>query len=220
MAAGLVLLGASAYAAESFRFVGDDGTVYYTNAPTDPAYRRMGFVSGTTAGWLRMPPGDGGASYGEHIRQASEQYGVPEKLVQAVIRVESAYNPRAVSPKGARGLMQLMPATASLLGVRDSFDPIENINGGVRHLRGLLERFGQDVALAVAAYNAGEHAVTQYGGVPPYAETRGYVAKVLSLFRGSSESPAATPAALSQTYRVTADDGTLVYTNIPPRGRR
>jgi soluble lytic murein transglycosylase-like protein len=224
----LMSLTTGAYANESFRFVGADGTVYYTNAPTDPAYRRMGFVSGTAAGFLRLPPSTQSEGVVEHIKQAAERYGVPENLVKAVIRVESAFNPRAVSPKGARGLMQLMPQTASLLGVRDSFDPGENIDGGVRHLRHLLERFGNDVRLALAAYNAGEQAVTNYRGVPPYAETQGYVAKILSIVNGSPDSRAAATAesaeprtdALSRTYRATDTDGTVIYTNIPPNGRR
>jgi soluble lytic murein transglycosylase-like protein len=225
LAIALGSLTTGAYANESFRFVGADGTVYYTNAPTDPAYRRMGFVSGTAAGFLRLPSAIQNEGVVEHIKQASERYGVPEQLVKAVIRVESAFNPRAVSPKGARGLMQLMPQTASLLGVRDSFDPAENIDGGVRHLRHLLERFGNDLRLALAAYNAGEQAVTTYRGVPPYAETQGYVAKILSLVNGSeSAAPTASaesrPDALSRTYRATDTDGTVIYTNIPPNGRR
>src|SRR5262249_57921463 len=92
---------------------------------------------------------------------------------------ESEFNPRAVSRKGARGLMQLMPATASSLSVRDSFDPYENIDGGVRHLRRLLDRFHGNIPLAVAAYNAGEQTVINYHGVPPYRETRRYVSKIL-----------------------------------------
>src|SRR2546427_10297057 len=116
----------ASFAAETFRFQASDGTVYYTNAPNDPAYRRMGFRSGTAAGWLRLPPSEGGTDYVRYVKEAAERYGVPEKLVSAVIRVESGFNARAVSPKGARGLMQLMPQTASLLGVQDSFDPGEN----------------------------------------------------------------------------------------------
>ncbi len=200
-----------------FRFQGADGTVYYTNAPTDPAYQRMGFVSGTKAGWLRPPAPEATVLYLDHARRAAERYGVPEKLISAVIRVESGFNARAVSPKGARGLMQLMPETASLLGVRDSFDPADNIDGGVRHLRQLLDRFNS-VSLALAAYNAGEHAVTQYRGIPPFAETQGYVQKVLAYFHGDDATARA--AASMTTYKLVANDGTITYTNIPPAGRR
>ena len=149
-----VLVGtAPAHAADTFRFEGSDGTVHYTNAPTDPAYRRMAFT-GTRAGWLRIPPAEARTLYAQHIKDASVRYGVPEKLIHAVIRVESGFNSRAVSSKGAQGLMQLMPGTASVLGVRNSFDPGQNIDGGVRHLRGLIDRFGNNLPFAIAAYNA------------------------------------------------------------------
>ena len=170
--------------AETFRFVAADGTVYYTNAPTDPAYRKFGQATGTTAGWLRLPTPEPTTGYLGHIKQAASRYGVPERLVSAIIRAESDFNPHAVSSKGARGLMQLMPQTASMLGVRNSFDPGENIDGGVRHLRGLLDQFG-NVSLAVAAYNAGSQAVTYYRGVPPYPETHAYVSRILALIDGS-----------------------------------
>lgn len=111
------------------------------------------------------------------ITEAAARHDVDPNLVRAVIKVESAYKPKARSHKGAMGLMQLMPATAREYGVRNAYDPAENINAGVRHLRMLLDRF--DVRLAVAAYNAGAGAVQRYGGIPPYRETRDYVRKVL-----------------------------------------
>ncbi len=114
-----------------------------------------------------------------HIKQVALRHGISPLLVAAIIEAESEFNPRAVSRKGARGLMQLMPATASSLSVHDSFDPYENIDGGVRHLRRLLDRFHGNLPLAVAAYNAGEQKVIDYGGVPPYRETRRYVSKIL-----------------------------------------
>jgi len=114
-----------------------------------------------------------------HIKQVALRHGISPLLVAAIIEAESEFNPRAVSRKGARGLMQLMPATASSLSVRNSFDPYENIDGGVRHLRRLLDRFHGNIPLAVAAYNAGEQTVINYHGVPPYRETRRYVAKIL-----------------------------------------
>ena len=211
--------------AETYRFVTPDGTVHLTNAPTDPRYQRLAAVSGTAAGWLRLPAGDR-AGYAGEIRTAATRYGVPEQLVSAVIRVESGFNARAVSPKGARGLMQLMPETASTLGVRDTFDPRENIEGGVRHLRGLMDRFGNDLPLVLAAYNAGERAVMGYGGIPPYRETREYVTRVLRLFDEDAEESVnskgksgAGPNLPPSMYRTVADDGTVTYTNIPPRGR-
>jgi soluble lytic murein transglycosylase-like protein len=204
--------------AETFKLTEPDGTTHFTNAPTDPRYRRMGFTSGTSAGWLRLPPSaaaDGGL-YNQEIRDAAERYGVPVKLVSAVIRAESGFNPRAVSRSGAQGLMQLMPGTASILGVRNSFDPRENIDGGVRHLRGLLDRFPHSLPLAIAAYNAGERAVTQHRGIPPYPETQEYVTKVMQ-FYGAPIGGGTTPS--SRVYQTVAPDGTVTYTNIPPRGR-
>ncbi len=118
----------------------------------------------------------------ELAHTTAERHGVNPKLVEAVITVESGWNPWVVSPKGAKGLMQLMPQTAARLGVRDPFDPYENIVGGVRHLRELLDEFG-DLRLALAAYNAGAEAVHSYGGIPPFPETQAYVPKVLSLLR-------------------------------------
>ena len=114
-----------------------------------------------------------------HIREVAGRYAIPPILVAAIIEAESDFNPRAISRRGARGLMQLMPGTASSLQVSDSFDPYENIEGGVRHLRRLMDRYPGDLSLVLAAYNAGEQAVTVYGGVPPYLETRRYVDRIL-----------------------------------------
>ncbi len=118
-----------------------------------------------------------------HIREVATRYGVSPRLVAAIIEAESSFNPRAVSRRGARGLMQLMPATASYLAITDSFDPYKNIEGGVRHLRQLIDRFNGNLPLVLAAYNAGEGAVRRYGGVPPYRETRRYVARILRRLR-------------------------------------
>jgi soluble lytic murein transglycosylase-like protein len=117
-------------------------------------------------------------SFAAEIRAASKAYGVEEAVVRAIIHAESAYRPHVQSNKGAQGLMQLIPATARRFGVADSFDPAQNIDGGVQYLAWLLKRYGQDVTLAAAAYNAGEGAVDKYGGVPPYRETQNYVVRV------------------------------------------
>lgn len=113
------------------------------------------------------------------IHKAAERYEVDPALVKAIIMAESSYNPRAVSKKGARGLMQLMPRTAKALGVEDSFDPADNINAGVRYFKQLLDQFNGNVKLAVAAYNAGSRKVKKYHGIPPFKNTRYYVAKVI-----------------------------------------
>ena len=119
------------------------------------------------------------AAINAHIVEVATRYGVEPKLVAAVVAVESQFNARAVSRRGAEGLMQLMPATAADLEVQDSFDPRDNIDGGVRHLKRLMARFHNDVPLALAAYNAGEQAVINHRGIPPYRETRQYVVRVL-----------------------------------------
>ncbi|MFB3777430.1 MAG: lytic transglycosylase domain-containing protein [Bryobacteraceae bacterium] len=122
----------------------------------------------------------------EFVRKAAELHDVDPLLVHSVIKAESAYNPFALSPKGARGLMQLMPATARRFGVSNSYSMTENVSAGVRYLRYLMDMFG-DTKLAVAAYNAGEEAVIRYGGVPPYRETQNYVRTVSAAYDGARE---------------------------------
>jgi len=121
--------------------------------------------------------------YDNYIREAAALYQIPEALVRAVIRVESDFDPRAVSPANARGLMQMIPETAERMLVSDVFDPRQNIFGGVRYLRVLANTFNGDLALTVAAYNAGEGAVIRNGGIPPYPETQDYVVRVIGYYR-------------------------------------
>jgi len=117
----------------------------------------------------------------------ARRHGLDPDLVLAVVSVESGFRPQAVSPKGAQGLMQLMPKTASSLGVADAFDPTQNLDAGTRHLGQLLTLYGGDLTRALAAYNAGEGAVHRHGGVPPYRETRAYVKRVLERYRGQTK---------------------------------
>ena len=118
------------------------------------------------------------------ISAVATRYGMSADLIAAIIEAESEFNPRAVSRTGARGLMQLMPETAAMLGVSDPFDPLENIEGGVRHLCSLMDRFNGNLPLVLAAYNAGERAVIRHGGIPPYGETRQYVTRILRKLAG------------------------------------
>lgn len=148
------------------------------------------------------------------VRRAASQLDVEPELIHAVIRQESGYDPYAVSHKGAKGLMQLMPATAKRFGVKDVFDPAENVQGGVKYLRQLLDRYDGDRRLALAAYNAGEGAVDRFGGIPPYRETQDYVDRIV----GASEADMTADLAELQTgesvvLRVTATEqgGTLLF---------
>ena len=182
-----------------------------TRARADVEYQRVTYTPARSATPRPSTPGDHGA-YAREIAEAAALYAVPERLIWAVIRVESGFDPRAVSPKGARGLMQLMPETAAILGVQDAFDPRENIHAGTRHLRAMMVRFRYDLRLAVAAYNAGVKPVAAYRGVPPYPETRQYVRQVLHFYELPVEWR---PEPVRGTHRVVRADGTIVYTNIP-----
>lgn len=126
----------------------------------------------------------------EIFQRAAERYQVPVNLLKAVAKAESGFNPNAVSPAGAQGVMQLMPATAAGLGVLDSFDPEQNIMGGAHYLSGMLERYHGDVRLTLAAYNAGSGNVSKYGGVPPFPETQNYIKKVLGYMGQELSAPA------------------------------
>jgi len=164
----------------------------------------------------RLPSGqtvDSQSSLGHMARQAAARAAVDPALVDAVIQVESEYNPGAVSPKGAIGLMQLIPATARRFGVADPFDPVENLKGGTTYLRYLLDLFGGDVPLALAAYNAGENAVLRSNGIPPFEETQGYVRKVTALYglTGGERWPTLTPRRPIYSYVDAA--GVVHFTN-------
>ena len=136
-----------------------------------------------------------GTEYDAIIEKAAKKYDIDASLVSALIRAESNFQPRAVSRKGARGLMQLMPATARRLSVSHPFDPASNVQGGVRYLRELVDRFGNHPELVLAAYNAGEGAVEAYGGVPPYRETVAYVNRIMGWWQPAASAPSQASAA-------------------------
>jgi len=192
-----ILFLAAPVQAEFYRYIDDQGVVHLTNMPTEPTYKKIepsrksnvtrssNWIKISPARKLFLPKAKGkktNSAYDMHIMKSCMQYGLDHNLVRAVIKAESAFDPLAVSPKGAMGLMQLMPGTSKDLGVVNPFDPAENIEGGVRYLKTLLDCFENNVTLALAAYNAGPEAVREHGGIPPYNETRTYVRKVLDLY--------------------------------------
>jgi soluble lytic murein transglycosylase-like protein len=166
-----------------YRYVDERGVVHFTNAPSDSRYSKITALrSLATRPRPKFVSRARVRTYDDLIKRASRRHGVPPALVKAVIHAESAFNPRAVSPKGAMGLMQLMPATAQLLGVAQPFHANQNVHGGTRYLRSLHDRYGSWTH-TLAAYNAGPSAVDHYRGIPPFDETRRYVKRVLSYYR-------------------------------------
>jgi len=178
----------SARAEVIYSFTDDHGVVHFTNVPTDERY--IPFIgSGANPRKSRRASNNGHPvaslkmQYGPVIKEVARAHALEDALLHAVITVESAYNPRAVSKKGAAGLMQLMPETAQRYGVTDRFDPVQNLHGGARYLTELLRMFNGNLSLTLAAYNAGENNVVKYGNrIPPFQETRNYVPKVLDLY--------------------------------------
>lgn len=155
-----------------------NGVLTFTNTPNHTGYRRILREASNSSPTSRAF----NASYDSLIRTASGRHSVDADLVRAVIKTESDFNPAARSHKGAMGLMQLMPDTARLHNVLDAYDPGENVEGGVRHLRMLLDRYQGNLELSLAAYNAGSGAVEKHRGIPPYVETREYVRRVLQFY--------------------------------------
>lgn len=177
--------------ADIYKYVDSDGRTYYTDEPKSGLYKRIikskairhvNYFSNTSPRIGRYSSANK-MRFAELIAQTAAKHQVDAKLVHAVIQTESAYNSGAISPKGAVGLMQLMPATAQRFGVMDSTDPNQNVDGGTRYLKHLIAMFEPNLDLAVAAYNAGENAVIKYNNsIPPYPETQNYVRQVLALY--------------------------------------
>jgi soluble lytic murein transglycosylase len=225
---GFVLIWTGPALADIYYRIDENGVARFTNAPTTPDYRLL--QPGVLPSVSRLTA----ASIDGLIEAFAAEHGIDSALIRAVIQAESNFNHRAVSRKGAQGLMQLMPATIGRLSVGDAFDPHENIGAGVRYLRQLLDQFEGDLTLALAAYNAGENAVLRYRGVPPYPETRDYVKKVLSQYRRTrgehsrnglitaasrrSEPlpPAIAPPPRPTIYKAEQASGAILYSNIPP----
>jgi len=218
---GLGLLVAASAEGQVYTRVKQNGVIEATNVPS-VGYRLTYPGKGTLIHSRGFRGGYRG-EYDPHIDAAAALYGVAPELVRAVMRAESEFDSRAVSSKGAQGLMQLMPATARRFGVTDPFDPRQNIFAGTQYLRLLLDLFDGDVALALAGYNAGENAVRRYNGIPPYRETRGYVKKVQAYLgsAGVVVGPAAAasyaPASLASRRAATPAPAARNPTPLPPR---
>jgi soluble lytic murein transglycosylase-like protein len=188
---GMAVLATSMAYADVYVFTDENGVASFSNVPVDERYELL--ISSATeesADDTILNPNmlAQSAAYNPIIENAASSHDMEAALLRAVIVVESGFDERAVSRAGAQGLMQLMPATAKQYGVSDAFDPSQNVQAGAQHLRGLIDRYGNDLELALAAYNAGEDAVERYGRkIPPFNETRRYVPKVLKIYNSLLE---------------------------------
>ncbi|MGC4000842.1 MAG: transglycosylase SLT domain-containing protein [Anaeromyxobacter sp.] len=186
------MLAPAARAGDLYSYVDGDGVLHFSNAPSDAKYRKVRRATQSSAGIYRpdgqatsrpLPRGETVAQFRAHVKAAAAKYNLPEALLLAVMSVESNCDPRAVSEKGAMGLMQLMPGTARDMYVEDAYEPAQNIDGGARYLRILANQYRGDMIQTLAAYNAGPEAVRRAGGqVPNIPETQAYVRKVIALY--------------------------------------
>ncbi len=190
--AGLLLTAERAAGGDLYSYVDDEGVIHFSNAPSDARYRKVNRTVGASGVYRAapqarsrpIPESSSLARWREHIRAAAEKYRLPEPLLLAVMAVESNFDHRALSEKGAMGLMQLMPATAKDMYVGDAWDPGQNIEGGARYLRVLANQYEGDMVRTLAAYNAGPEAVKRAGGaIPDIPETREYVRRVVALYQ-------------------------------------
>ncbi len=221
MAAGIV---PSAHA-DIYQYVDENGVVHFTNVAGErikrpakvhaetsrPAMDPSPSAKSSPAGNLHQSSEGVPVSYVTIINSACNRFGVDPSLVHAIVKVESDFNPFAISHKGAMGLMQLMPQTASTMSVKNSFSPHENIEGGVKYLRYLLDRYEGNLSLVLAAYNSGETAVKKWGTIPPFKETQEYVKKIMQIYNGTGKT-------FSPRYTIyvgTGADGTILLTDNP-----
>jgi hypothetical protein len=202
-----------------YSFIDENGVRHFTNIPPVTHVRDLK-ITGSVPASSPAPSPDNtkpkSGAYDPIIEKYASNYQLDASLIRSIIATESGFNAKAVSPKGARGLMQLMPATAARLGVKNSFDPEENIRGGVRHFRSLMDNFGNNLTLSLAAYNAGENLVQRLGRVPNFKETRDYVESVTRRYGRKEMSAEAQEQNYPSTYRFVDSDGVLHLTNIPP----
>lgn len=217
-----ILTGFTYAYADIYKYVDENGVVCFTDTPFGKKTNRIMKENIDSTPAQQQPSkadSKNSTDYHSIVHEKAANYNIDPSLIKAVIKTESNWNNRAISRKGAMGLMQLMPATAIDMNVRNPFDPEENIEGGTKYLRYLIERFNGDLTLALAAYNAGPKTVEKFGYVPPITETRQYVSKVLSLYNGKTAYPLKeTDSEKNQKkpepiYKITLDDGTVLFTN-------
>ena len=199
--------------ADIYKYVDETGVICYTDAPFGKKTEKVLAEKNRIA--VPFVPN---TDYSHYVSKAARKYEIEPELIHAVIRTESNGNHRAVSKKGAVGLMQLMPSTANDMNVGNPFNPEENIEGGTRYLRYLLEKFDGNLTLALAAYNSGPKTVERYGSVPPITETRQYVSKVFSFYNGKKRYSVSNSALNTQEmpapiYKIVLEDGTILFTN-------
>ncbi|MDX9714461.1 MAG: lytic transglycosylase domain-containing protein [Dissulfurispiraceae bacterium] len=212
-----IIISASYAYADIYVTHAPDGSVYFTNSrPDDRAARVVMKEEGTTVSAVAASAPEDASDYTGLAEKKARKHNVDPDLLKAVIKAESNWNPRAVSPKGARGLMQLMPATAAELGVKNIYDPVENIDGGARYLRYLLEKFNGNLTLALAAYNAGPARVERNMRVPAIPETVSYVRNIVTSYKKYNKSAASKTFNVKEPkiVRVVLEDGSVVFTNI------
>ncbi len=195
--------------ADIYKYVDENGVLHFTNTPENGNYKKI--ISEKKPSQNSKKKASKTSDYHQLVHSKSSEYNIEPSLVKAVIKTESNWDSLAVSQKGAMGLMQLMPSTANDMNVRNPFNPEENIEGGVRYLKYLLDKFNGDLSLALAAYNAGPKTVEKFGGVPPIPETQQYVKRVLAIYKNAGGSGSA-PTII---YKVIYSDGTVLYTNTP-----
>ncbi len=207
--------------ADIYQYTDANGVLHFTNVTGGNNHKRVKpeprqtipqetKLSPNTISSANMP-----SAYLDIIQTACNRHGVDPALVHAVVKVESDFNPYALSKKGAMGLMQLMPQTAVDMNVRNSFNPDDNVDGGVRYLRYLIDRYEGNLSLALAAYNSGETAVKKWGTIPPFKETRNYVQRVLKLYNGKNK----LHVPRYTIYMGYSDDGSLIVSDNPLPGR-
>ncbi len=195
--------------ADIYKYVDENGVAHFTNMPPGKGYKKImseGHRHKDKKSHTLNP-----TDYHQIIYSKSRKYNIEPSLIKAVIKVESNWNSTAVSRKGAMGLMQLMPFTAKEMGVKNPLNPEENIEGGIRYLRYLLDKFNGDLTLALAAYNAGPKTIEKFRGIPPVPETQKYIKRVLSIYRNKNLSNSNS----TTIYKVIFNDGTILYTNTP-----